>query len=52
MNDDLFVEPKILMTKIDKLSFKILDATFYLPDSGLNAEEEYKKKTYSWCCFF
>lgn len=52
MNDDLFVEPKILMTKIDKLSFKILDATFYLPDSGLNAEEEYKKKHIPGAVFF
>ena len=52
MSDDLFVEPKILMTKIDKLSFKILDATFYLPDSGLNAEEEYKKKHIPGAVFF
>jgi len=52
MNDDLFVEPKILMTQIDKLSFKILDATFYLPDSGLNAEEEYKKKHIPGAVFF
>jgi len=52
MNDDLFVEPKILITKIDKLSFKILDATFYLPDSGLNAEEEYKKKHIPGAVFF
>jgi len=52
MNDDLFIEPKILMTKIDKLSFKILDATFYLPDSGLNAEEEYKKKHIPGAVFF
>jgi len=52
MSNDLFVEPKILMTKIDKLSFKILDATFYLPDSGLNAEEEYKKKHIPGAVFF
>ena len=52
MNDDLFIEPKILMTKIDKHSFKILDATFYLPDSGLNAEEEYKKKHIPGAVFF
>jgi len=52
MNDDLFIEPKILMTQIDKLSFKILDATFYLPDSGLNAEEEYKKKHIPGAVFF
>ena len=52
MNDGLFIEPKILMTKIDKLSFKILDATFYLPDSGLNAEEEYKKKHIPGAVFF
>ena len=52
MNDDLFVEPKILMTKINELSFKILDATFYLPDSGLNAEEEYKKKHIPGAVFF
>lgn len=31
------------MSKIDNINLKILDATFYLPDSGLIAEEEYKK---------
>ena len=44
MNNSLFIEPKTLKSKINKPNVKILDATFFLPDSGLNAEEEYQKK--------
>jgi len=52
MNDDLFIEPSTLMSKIDNINLKILDATFYLPDSGLIAEEEYKKKHIPNAIFF
>lgn len=52
MNDDLFIEPRTLMSKIDNINLKILDATFYLPDSGLIAEEEYKKKHIPNAIFF
>ena len=44
MNNSLFIEPKTLNIKINKPNVKILDATFFLPDSGLNAEEEYQKE--------
>ena len=44
MNNSLFIEPKVVKSKSDKPNVKILDATFFLPDSGLDAEEEYKKK--------
>jgi thiosulfate/3-mercaptopyruvate sulfurtransferase len=40
------------MSKIDNINLKILDATFYLPDSGLIAEEEYKKKHIPNAIFF
>ena len=50
--DDLFIEPKTLMSKLDNINLKILDATFYLPDSGLIAEEEYKKKHIPNAIFF
>ena len=52
MSNNLFIEPKILMTKLDKINIKILDATFFLPDSGLDAEEEYKKKHIPNSVFF
>ena len=52
MIDDLFIEPSTLMSKIDNINLKILDATFYLPDSGLIAEEEYKKKHIPNAIFF
>jgi thiosulfate/3-mercaptopyruvate sulfurtransferase len=52
MKDDLFIEPSTLMSKIDNINLKILDATFYLPDSGLIAEEEYKKKHIPNAIFF
>ena len=50
--DDLFIEPKTLMSKLDNINLKILDATFYLPDSGLVAEDEYKKKHIPNAIFF
>ena len=50
--NDLFIEPKTLMSKIDNINLKILDATFYLPDSGLVAEDEYKKKHIPNAIFF
>ena len=52
MNNTLFIEPKTLKNKCDKPNIKILDATFFLPDSGLNAEEEYKKKHIPNSVFF
>ena len=50
--NDLFIEPKTLMSKLDNINLKILDATFYLPDSGLVAEDEYKKKHIPNAIFF
>ena len=52
MNDTLFIEPKALIEKLDKTNLKILDATFYLPDSGLIAEEEYQKEHITNSIFF
>jgi thiosulfate/3-mercaptopyruvate sulfurtransferase len=52
MNDDLFIEPKTLMSKLGNINLKIFDATFYLPDSGLVAEDEYKKKHIPNAIFF
>ena len=52
MNNTLFIEPKILKNKCDKPNIKILDATFFLPDSGLNAKEEYEKKHIPNSVFF
>ena len=52
MNNSLFIEPKTLKSKINKPNVKILDATFFLPDSGLDAEEEYKKKHIPNSVFF
>ena len=50
--NDLFIEPKTLMSKLSDINLKILDATFYLPDSGLVAEDEYKKKHIPNAIFF
>ena len=50
--NDLFIEPKTLMSKLGNINLKILDATFYLPDSGLVAEDEYKKKHIPNAIFF
>ena len=43
MKNSLFIEPSLLKNKLNDTSVKILDATFFLPDSGLNAEKEYFK---------
>ena len=50
--DDLFIESKTLMSKLGNINLKIFDATFYLPDSGLVAEDEYKKKHIPNAIFF
>ena len=52
MNNSLFVEPSFLKNKLNDVNIKILDATFFLPDSGLNAEEEYKKEHIPNSVFF
>ena len=50
---NLFIEPDDLKLKINKnKNIKILDATFYLPDSGLNAEKEYIDKHITGAVFF
>ena len=50
---NLFIEPDDLKLKINKNKYiKILDATFYLPDSGLNAEKEYNYKHIKGAVFF
>ena len=39
-NKNIFIEPIELIKKINndhKVNYKILDATFYLPNSGLDA---------------
>ena len=52
MNNTLFLEPQTLKNIYDKPNLKILDATFFLPDSDLDAEEEYKKKHIPNSVFF
>ena len=52
MKYSLFIEPKVVKNKSDKPNVKILDATFFLPDTGLDAEEEYKKKHIPNSVFF
>jgi len=52
LNNTLFIEPKILKKKYDKPHIKIFDSKFFLPDSGLDAEEEYKKKHIPNSVFF
>ena len=52
MNNSLFIEPKVVKSKSEKPNVKILDATFFLPDTGLDAEEEYKKKHIPNSVFF
>ena len=52
MNNTLFIEPKTLKNIYDKPNIKILDATFFLPDSGLDAEDEYKKNHIPNSVFF
>ena len=52
-NKNLFLEPEDLKLKIQlNKNLKILDATFYLPDSGLNAEQEYNNKHIEGAVFF
>ena len=52
MNNSLFIEPNFLKNKLNDTTVKILDATFFLPDSGLDAEEEYKKEHIPNSVFF
>ena len=52
MNNTLFIQPQTLKKICDSPNIKILDATFFLPDSGLDAEEEYKKKHIPNSIFF
>ena len=52
MKNSLLIEPKTLKSKSVESNVKILDATFFLPDTGLNAEEEYKKKHIPNSVFF
>ena len=52
MNNTLFIEPNLLKNKINDTTVKILDATFYLPDTGLNAEEEHQKEHIPNSVFF
>ena len=52
MNNTLFIQPQTLKKICDNPNIKILDATFFLPDSGLDAEEEYKKKHIPNSVFF
>ena len=52
MNNSLFIEPNFLKNKLNDTTVKILDATFFLPDSGLNAEKEYQKEHIPNSVFF
>ena len=52
MNNYLFIEPDFLKNKLYDTTVKILDATFFLPDAGLNAEEEYQKEHIPNSVFF
>ena len=53
MNKDLFIKPKDLNTKLNtQKNLKILDTTFYLPDSNLIAKDEYDKKHIPNAIFF
>ena len=54
-NTELFIEPKELIKKINddpNFRYKILDATFYLPDSGLDAEQEFNSEHIKNSTFF
>ena len=54
-NTELFIEPKELIKKINddpNFRYKILDATFYLPDSGLDAEQEFNSEHIKNSAFF
>ena len=53
MDKDLFIKPKDLSIKLrTQNNLKILDATFYLPDSDLIAKDEYDKKHIPNAVFF
>ena len=53
MDKDLFIKPKDLSVKLStQNNLKILDATFYLPDSDLIAKDEYDKKHIPNAVFF
>tara|TARA_B110000091_G_scaffold145263_1_gene155000 strand:- start:1140 stop:1502 length:363 start_codon:yes stop_codon:yes gene_type:complete len=53
MDKKLFIEPKDLSINIKtQNNLKIIDATFYLPDSGLIAKDEYNKKHIHKAVFF
>ena len=52
MNNTLFIQPQTLKKICDNPNIKILDATFFLPDSVLDAEKEYKKKHIPNSVFF
>ena len=50
---NLFLEPNELIEKINKgHNLKILDATFFLPNSNLNAEDEFNKEHIPNAIFF
>ena len=54
-NTNIFIEPKELIKKINddpNFRYKILDATFYLPDSGLDAEQEFNGEHIKNSVFF
>ena len=54
-NRSIFIEPLELIEKInndEKVSYKILDATFYLPNSGLDAEKEFNEEHIKNSIFF
>ena len=54
-NTELFIEPLELIKKINNdpnFSCKILDATFYLPNSGLDAEKEFNEEHIKNSAFF
>ena len=52
MKNSLFIEPNFLKNKVNDKNIKIFDATFFLPDSGLNAEKEYQKEHIPNSVFF
>ena len=54
-NKNIFIEPKELIKKINddpNFRYKILDATFYLPNSGLDAEQEFNGEHIKNSVFF
>ena len=54
-NTNIFIEPKELIKKINddpNFRYKILDATFYLPNSRLDAEQEFNDEHIKNSVFF